>query len=143
MLARATSKFELTRLTMARTWGSHHLPPYSILCVSPQDPHPNDILFRDSQMGVPKFPKLGLLWLWGLITLCSDLWLRWGVKQSCSPHQKLSNGMSHVTCMQGNRVDFWFLVVGSQTANLILDASFDHNLCFRCPNGSWEPILEI
>ncbi len=25
----------------------------------------------------------------------------------------------------------------------ILDFSFDHNLCFRCPNGSWEPILDI
>jgi hypothetical protein len=23
------------------------------------------------------------------------------------------------------------------------DLSFDHNLCFRCPNGSWEPILDI
>ncbi len=46
-------------------------------------------------------------------------------------------------CMQGNRVDSWLSVVGSQTANLILDLSFGHNLCFRCPNGSCEPILDI
>jgi len=36
---------------------SHHLPPYSILYASPQGPHPNDILSRDSQMGVSKFPS--------------------------------------------------------------------------------------
>jgi hypothetical protein len=34
-------------------------------------------------------------------------------------------------------------MVGSQTANLIPDPSFAHNLCFRCPNGSCEPTVEI
>jgi hypothetical protein len=34
-------------------------------------------------------------------------------------------------------------VVGSQTANLTPGLSFDHNLCYRCPNGSCEPILDI
>ncbi len=36
--------------------GSHHLPPYSIFCTSPQGPHPNGFLSRDSQVGGPKFP---------------------------------------------------------------------------------------
>jgi len=45
--------------------------------------------------------------------------------------------------MQGNRVDSRLLVVGSQTANLISNISFGHNLCFRCPNGWCEPILDI
>jgi hypothetical protein len=40
--------------------GSRHLPPYSILCAWLGDQHPNVILSRDSQVGVPKFPKLGL-----------------------------------------------------------------------------------
>ncbi len=53
--------------------GSHHLPPYSILSSSPQGPHPNGILSRDSQAGVPKFPQLGLLWLQGHITSSVDL----------------------------------------------------------------------
>jgi hypothetical protein len=44
--------------------------------------------------------------------------------------------MWHATCTQGDWVNFWLLVVGSQTANLIPNPSFDHNLCFRCPNGS-------
>jgi hypothetical protein len=40
--------------------GSHHLPPYSILYAWPQDQHPNDILSRDPQVRVLKFPKLRL-----------------------------------------------------------------------------------
>ncbi len=94
-------------------------------------------------MGVSKLPKLGLLQLWGPITLCVDLGLRWGLKQSCSPHWELSNDISHATCTQGNRVDSQLLVVGSQIANLTPDLSFGHNLCFRYPNGSCEPILNI
>ncbi len=58
------------RLTIVRTWGkqdspqlglggSHQLPPYSILCAWPWDQHPNVILSQDSQVRVPKFPKIG------------------------------------------------------------------------------------
>jgi hypothetical protein len=34
-------------------------------------------------------------------------------------------------------------MVGSQTASLTPRPSFIHNLCFRCPNGSCEVILDI
>jgi hypothetical protein len=51
--------------------------------------------------------------------------------------------MWHVTCTQENWVNFWLLVVGNQIANLTPDLSFGHNLCFRCPNGWCEPILDI
>ncbi len=34
-------------------------------------------------------------------------------------------------------------MVGSQIVNLIPNLSFDHNLCFKCPNGSCEPISDI
>jgi hypothetical protein len=94
-------------------------------------------------MGVPKFPKLGLSWLWGPITLCANLWLRWCLKKSCSPCQEISNGMSHTTYTQGNQIDSQLLVVGSQTANLTPGLSFGHNLCFQCPNGLCKPILDI
>ncbi len=123
--------------------GSHHLPPYSILCASPWGQHPNVILSWDSQMRVPKFSKLGLLQLWRPITLYEDLWLRWGRKQSCSPRWKLSNGIWQAIFVQGNWGDSWFLVVESQIDNLIPDPSFGHNLCFKYPNGSCEPILNI
>jgi hypothetical protein len=143
VLGRAMGNSDSQDSPWPRLGGSHHLPPYSILCASPRGPHPNGILSRDSQMGVPKLPKLGLLQLWDPITLCADLGLRWGLKQSCSPYQELSKDMSHATCTKGNWVDSWLLMVGSQTANLIFDLSFGHNLCFRCPNGLCEPILDI
>ncbi len=34
-------------------------------------------------------------------------------------------------------------MVGSQIVNLTCNLSFGHNLCFRCPNGSCKPILDI
>jgi hypothetical protein len=51
--------------------------------------------------------------------------------------------MWHTICTQGNWGDSRILVVGSQISNLTLGLSFDHNLCFKCPNGSCEPILDI
>jgi len=51
--------------------------------------------------------------------------------------------MSHVIYMQGNRLNSQLLIVGSQTTNLTPGPSFGHNLCFRCPNGRCEPILNI
>jgi len=107
----------------------------------------------DSQVGVPKLPKSRLPGLWSPITLharkscqfrkSGGVRSRWGLKQSCNLHQKISNGMWHATCTQGNQVDSWLLMVGSQTANLTPDLFFCHNLCFRCPNGLCEPILDI
>jgi hypothetical protein len=92
---------------------------------------------------VPKFPQLGFLQLWGPITLRVDLELKWVLKQSFSPCQDLSNDMLQPTCTQGNQVDSQLLMVGSQIANLTPDSYFGHNLCFRCPNGWCEPILNI
>jgi hypothetical protein len=123
--------------------GNYHLPPYSILCACPRDRHPNGILSRDSEMRVPKFSELGLPRLWGHRTFSADLQLRWILKQSCSPRREFSNGMSHVTFTQGNWGDSRLLMVESQIANLTPVPSFGHNLCFRCPNGSCEPILDI
>jgi len=90
-----------------------------------------------------KFPQLGLLQLWGPITLRANLRLRWSLKQSCSPYWKISNGILQATYTQGNQVSINFLVVGSQIANLIPDPSFGHNLCVKCPNGSFKRILDI
>jgi len=86
--------------------GSHHLPPYSILCTSPRGSHPNGFLFRDSQRGVSKLPRLELPQLCEAITSCSDLWSGWGLKQSYSSHQELSNDILHATCTHGIRGRF-------------------------------------
>jgi len=55
-----------------------------------------------------KFPQLGLLQLWGPITLHANLRLRWGLKQSCIPCRKISNGILQATCTQGNQVSINF-----------------------------------
>jgi hypothetical protein len=123
--------------------GSHHFPPYSILCSSSLHLHPNGSFFRDSQSGVPKLSRFGLPGLWTLITPRPELGSRRGLNQSCSSHQELFNGVSHFTCTHRNRVDSWLLVVENQIANLTPDPSFDHNLCCRCPNGSCQAILDI
>ncbi len=122
---------------------SHHLPPYIILCAWPQDQHPNVILSRDSQVGILKFLQLGLPQLWRPITLCVDLQLKWGLKQSCSPRQHLSNDVWNATWTQGKQGDSKLLVVRSQIGNLTPDLSYGHNLCFKCPNGSCKPNVDI
>jgi hypothetical protein len=123
--------------------GSHHLPPYSILYSSPRGLHPNGTFSRDSQGGVPKLSRFGLLGLWASITSCSDLGLGWVLKKSCSSLWELSNAMSHSSCKRQIRVDSWLLVVGSQTINLTPGPSFARNLNYKCPNGSCEAILDI
>ncbi len=123
--------------------GSHHLPPYSILCVTLPHSHLNGFYSGDSQGGVPKLSRIRLSGLWELIIPGSYLWLGRGMKQTCSSPQNLSNGVSHSTCTHRGRVDSRLLVVGNQTANLTPSPSFDHNLCYRCPNGSCKAIFDI
>ncbi len=137
MHGRTTGKHGLTNSSQCRLGGSHHLPPYSIICAWPRGLHPN------VKLGVPKFPKLGFLQLWRPITSCVDLWLKWGLKKCCIPHQNLFNSMWHATYTQVNQGDSWLLVVENQIGKLTPILYFSHNLCFQYPNGSCEPILDI
>jgi hypothetical protein len=123
--------------------GSHHIPPYSILCVALPRPHPSGSLSGDSQSGVPKLSQFGLPGLWAIITSRPDLRSGQGLNQSCSSPRELSNSMSHSLSARRDQVDSRLLVVGSQTANLTSGPSFAHNLGCRCPNGSCEAILNI
>ncbi len=52
--------------------GSQHLPPYSILYITPPHLHSNGTFSRDSQGGVPKLSQFGLSGFWQLITPCSN-----------------------------------------------------------------------
>jgi hypothetical protein len=115
-----------------RTWAVSHLD--SIFCNSSLHLHPNDSFFRDSQSGVPKLSRFGLLRLWAFITSRLKLGSGQGFNQSCSSPWELSNGVSHFTYTHRNRVDSWLLVVGSQTGSLTPDPSFDQNLCCKYSN---------
>ncbi len=143
MLGQATGDLGLTWLITARTRGKPAPSPYSILCVAPQEPHPNDTFSRDSQGGIPKLSRVGLPGLWELISLGSNLRLEWGLNQSCSSPRDFSNAMSQSFCRRREEVNSWLLVVGSQTGSLILGLSFAHNLGYKCPNESREAIFDI
>jgi len=123
--------------------GSHHLPPYSIFYRSRWRLHSNGSFSRDSQGGVPKLSRVGVLGLWELISLGSNLRLEWGLNQSHSSPWELSNAMSHSFRIRWEEVDSRLLVVGSQTASLTPSLSFAHNLGCRCLNGACEAILGI
>jgi len=45
--------------------GSHHLPPYSILCASSQGPHPNGLFVLGFRKGSPETTKVGFSQLCG------------------------------------------------------------------------------
>jgi len=123
--------------------GSHHLPPYSILCSSLPRLHPNGLFFQDSQMGVPKLSRVRVLGLWTAISLRPELGSGRVLNQSCSSRRELSNAMSHSFRRCREEVDSQLLVVRSQTGSLTPGPSFTHNLGCRCPNGQCEAILDI
>jgi len=102
-----------------------------------------------AKVGSPEITKVGSLEIAkvkSLATLGPNYFVRRPpieIKQNFTPCRKLSNDMLHAIYTQGNWVDSRLLVVRSQTANLIPDPSFGHNLCFRSSNGSCKPILDI
>ncbi len=143
MLGRATGNTDTQDSPRPELGGSHHLPPYSILCSSPRRLHPNDYFSRDSRVGVSKSRQMGLPGLWSPITLRADLGSRCGLKQSCSSRWDLSNAMLHSQIRHREEVDSRLFVVRSQTGNSTPGPSFGHNLCFRCSNEPSKPILDI
>ncbi len=116
---------------------SHHLTPYSILCIRPREWHPN-VTFS-----CPEIVPVGVPGLWESIAPRPNLGLGRGLNQSCSPRRDLSNAMSHFRNARRERVDSRLLRVGSQTANLTPGPSFAHNLGCRCPNDQCEAIFDI
>jgi hypothetical protein len=71
------------------------------------------------KLGVPKFSKLKLPQLWRAITSCENVWLKWSLKQSCSPYQELSKDMWHHMHATNSR---WFLTFSGQESNWHFDS---------------------
>ncbi len=130
--------------------GSHHLPPYNILCATPPRVHPNGSFSRDSQVGVPKLSRncpeivpVRVPELWELITPDCKVRSQRGLNQTCIPRRDLSNDVLHSQFGRREEVDSRLLVVGSQTASLTPGPSFAHTMGYRCPNGQCEAIFDI
>jgi hypothetical protein len=98
---------------------------------------------RTPKLKFPKFLNLRLSWFWRPILFCTNLRLRWGLKQSCYPCRELSNDMLHAIYMQVNHDNSQLLMVGNQIGSLTFSLSFNHNLCFKYSNGMCKPILNI
>ncbi len=143
MLGRATGNMNTQDSPRPELGGSHHLPPYSILCSSPQRLHPNGYFSRDSRVGVPKSRQMGLPGLWSPITLRADLGSRCSLKQSCTFRQELFNVVLHSRIRHRKEVDSRLFVVGSQIGSLTPGPSFSHNLCFKCSNEPSKLISDI
>jgi hypothetical protein len=125
---------------------SHHLTPYSILCVRPRRGHPNGTFCWDSRNGVPKLSRNcpgGTPRTLNCHNSRLRSWITTRSNQSCSPRRDLSNAMSHSRIEHREEVDSRLLVVGSQTASLTPGPSFAHNLGCRCPNYQCEAIFDI
>jgi len=105
VLRRATGNTDTQDSPRPGLGGSHHLPPYNILCNSPRRLHPNGYFSRYSRVGVPKSRQMGFPRLWSPITLRSDLGSQCSLKQSCSSRRELSNDMWQAPCSSVNRVD--------------------------------------
>jgi hypothetical protein len=69
--------------------------------------------------------------------------LRWSLKQSNSP--RWDPFQQYVTRHLHPRKLSQFLTFSGWESNFQFDSrlSFGHNLCFRCPNESCKPILDI
>jgi hypothetical protein len=143
VLGRATGNTDTQDSPRPGLGGSHHLPPYGILCSSPRRLHSNGSFSRDSRIGVPKLSRVRVPELWELISPDCKVRSRRGLKKSFRTPRDLFNAMSHSVIGCREKVDSRLLVVGSQIANLTSGPSFGHNLCFRCPNEQCEPILDI
>jgi hypothetical protein len=88
--------------------GSHHLPPYIILCNSARRLHPNGSFSRDSQGGVPKLSRFGLPGLWAFITSRFELRSGRALNQTCSSRRReLSNAVLHSCYGRREEVNSW------------------------------------
>ncbi len=154
VLGRTTGNMNTQDSPQPRLGGSHHLPPYSILCTSPRSLHPNGFSLLGLPRGSPEIaptrtpttlephnfasrPRIQVRSK-AKLQLLSRAFQRY-----VAGHQKLFNGMSHVVCSQVNWVNSQLFLIENQTDNLTPDSSFGHNLCFRCSNEQCKPILNI
>jgi hypothetical protein len=132
-------KFGLTRFITARTWGSHHLSPYSTICASTR-PTSKWYFVPGLPNGSTKIRKVESLATLGSHNFVCRPLIELRSKAKLYPLSRFFQQYvaRHLHARKSGRFPTF-----NQTTNLIPDLSFGHNLCFRCINGSCEPILDI
>ncbi len=98
VLGRATGNMDTQDSPWPRLGGSHHLPPYRILCTSPRGLHPNGFSLLGLLSGNPEIVPAKNLATLEPHNFVSRPWIEVRSKQSCGSRRELSNGMSHVVC---------------------------------------------
>jgi hypothetical protein len=131
--------------------GSHHLPPYSILCDYPRGWHPNGH-FVPGLPGLPRgSPEIAHF---GDSRDFEASYLSEQTSDGLAVWSKVVGLVETFPtvcrtffCSQVFWVDSRLLVVGTQNwrtpGSSTPGPSFGHNLCFRCPNEQCEPIFDI
>ncbi len=87
VLGQATGNTNSLDSPQPKLGGSHHLPPYSILCVTLPHPHSNGFCPKTPKVesrNCPKLSRFGLPGLHKVIILCSNLRSGRGMNQTCS-----------------------------------------------------------
>ncbi len=143
VLGRATCKLEVTKFTTTRTWGKPPPSPlYYILWLAMGLASKWHFVLRFPS-GNLKIPTTRTPTTLGThnfecrppieMKYKKKLWsLSRAFQQYVACHLSMSKSG-----------DSWLLVIGSQIGDLIPNPSLGHNLCFRCLNGPWKPILDI
>ncbi len=123
--------------------GSHHLPPYSILCSSPRGPHPNGF----SLPGLPGFPggspKIAPTRTPATLEPHNFARRRRIEVRSKAKLQLSSRAFQWYVarCLQLSKSGRFptFFWSGVKLAVRLPTPSFVHNLCFRCPKSNASP----
>ncbi len=129
--------------------GSHHLPPYIILCNAPRGLHSNGSFSRHSQVGVPKLSRNCPGWSPGTLNAHNSRLQSLIATRSKPKLQTSSRSFQrHVTLSilrsgRGRFPTFCGRESNCQFNSLTPGPSFAHNLGDRCPNGQCEAIFDI
>jgi hypothetical protein len=118
-----------TRFTRFATLGRSTTPLLIIYSMTLHGGYIQMTLFPKLPSGSPKIGILVVLKLWTLISLSKQACLDCTRKISYNVQKDLFNGVLHAPIKYHLIPSLRGFVVGSQIFNLILDLSFDHNLC--------------
>ncbi len=131
------------RLTTARTWGKPPPSPLQYIMRFSTKTTSKCLFVPGLPSGSPKFPTTRIPTTLEVDNFACRPLIAMRSKAKLQSQSRAFNNMLHVAYTQRNWVYSRLLVIENQTTNLTRGLSLGHNLCFKCPNGRCEPILNI